>query len=196
MLERSIPRDEFDEVEYFQTRISVADSVQARLWTSKQNMLLLIQAYIATDDSIQSDLSIRRKREATKELHAFTLQLDASPVGTVRSALYSIPFADSVYHFKLTATKTSNGISGNHNFKLIQNYLQILDHSFESPHKQQVLHELQKMKRMFPRKGAVIIEDIEYDLSSVTPADLRSIHKYLAMLKTSLDSRFLDFVFR
>lgn len=194
MLERSIPGEEVDEIEYFQKKISVADSVQSRLWTSQQNMLRLIEAYLATDDSVQSDFSIRRKEEATEKLQAFTSRLDASPVGTVQSSLYSIVFADSVYHLNVIATKTSTGISGNHYFKLAQNYLRLLDYSLESPRKQQVLHELQKMKGMFPRKGIVMIENIEHNLSSVTPADLRSIYKYLAMLKASLDSRFLDFV--
>ena len=194
-LKRFIARHQVvNEEEFFQSKAALDDATQSGLWLAQRNFVQILEAYLDTETSSEIQFYKNTKAKAQQELTNIKAVIDSAPVGTRRTFMYSFALIDTTLVIPVIVQKNIDGIKGDDRYNLIPSYLEILEYNIESPKKQKVRAVLQEVKHAFQRKGSVKAPAKEYYLSSLTPAELTSLYKYLSFVKSELDVHFTDVV--
>ena len=189
----SIPSDQLlDDEGFFETRIAIDRQTQLDLWQAQRNLVSIIETDLDAKTEAETEFFTKARVEAEQHLKEIVTASDHAAIGRQLSFWYSFALMDTTLSLPVTIKREKAGRRGDERYNLIASYLKLLDYDLASPKKQKVRAIVREIKDAFFKDGFIKVHTSEYDLSSVAPAELISLCKYISFLDADLNRHFID----
>jgi hypothetical protein len=180
---------------FFENRLAVSSEIQQDVWSAQQTYRDVLGRCILQQEQTVTKFYENARKTARVEYKKMTDTMGEATNGTSKTFNYTFSLIDTTISTVVTATKNNDSIRWNKRFKLIPHYLEKLDFFCESSRHQQLLHEIHKLEYVFSKTGFVTVYGKSYDLSNISPAEIRSVCKYVAFRRAEIDNSILTILY-
>jgi hypothetical protein len=177
--------------EFFGIPMTLNDSLQTMLWIAQAEFKESI-AHLQTHE--QENISFYQKIyvEHRDQLRKIAGEMDRTRSGVKKHFTYNIVLIDDVQPIEIVGYKDDDYVEWNDNYSVACKYLEKLAFFKTALQSRQLKDRLYRLEQAFPEKGKIKVYSKTYDLSHISHAELRSVYKYLWLIKIEIDALLLD----
>jgi hypothetical protein len=178
--------------EYFKRTTVINRNAQSGLWLAFQKFDEVYTQYLETEIPKAKNHFQELRQNALREFSAIEAKAKASANGAKGRLPFHFGFSSNPdVKVDLEWTKKNDSIYWNEN-RIYLGYMTQLERVISSSRSLQAKTQLNKLADAFRAPGKLAIYGEVYDLSHISPGELASACKYLGLLKTEMETGFIE----
>jgi hypothetical protein len=175
--------------DFFSESIAVDAALRDSLYTSYEKFYAAMRTWYA--DTL-SEAFYQTSKKARANYHAMVTKANATAMGRVQQFVFSLEMpGDSPAHLSVTATKVNDSIVWNDVGNRIPAFLRNLDF-FTYQSRLSVRESLDGLQQTLGVRNKVKVFNDVYDLTDLSPAQLRVVVNHLKFMQTEMSSRIVQ----